>query len=52
MGFAGFLGNLLIAGGPGLAVFCVFVAPKSFLVLLFLARCDGLYRRLTSALAS
>ncbi|KAK9826813.1 hypothetical protein WJX81_003457 [Elliptochloris bilobata] len=37
MGFAGFVGNLLIAGGPGLAIFCVFVAPKSFLVLLFLA---------------
>ena len=46
MGFAGFLGNLLIAGGPGLAIFCVFVAPKSFLVLLFLARYDGLCKRL------
>ena len=39
MGFAGCLGCALIAGGPGLAVFSVFVAPKSFLVLLLLARC-------------
>lgn len=39
MGFAGCLGCALIAGGPGLALFSVFVAPKSFLVLLLLARC-------------
>ena len=38
MGFAGFLGNALIAGGPGLALFCVFIAQRSFLLLLFLAR--------------
>ncbi|CAK0780148.1 hypothetical protein CVIRNUC_004949 [Coccomyxa viridis] len=37
MGFAGFLGCALIAGGPGLAIFCTILARKSFLVLLVLA---------------
>ena len=37
MGFAGLLGCALIAGGPGLAIFCTILARKSFLVLLVLA---------------
>ena len=53
MGFAGFLGNALIAGGPGLALFCVFVAQRSFLLLLFLARYSSLclYLLCSSSLA-
>lgn len=50
MGFAGFLGNALIAGGPGLALFCVFIAQRSFLLLLFLARYSSLRLHLLQAL--
>lgn len=37
MGFSGCVGCALIAGGPALAIFCIILARKSFLVLLLLA---------------